>query len=35
MTSYDFAADTVCNAVRTIGERVNVQSLAFCASLFI
>ena len=35
MTSYDFVADTVGNAVRTIGERVNVQPLAFCASLFI
>ena len=35
MTFYDFTADTGCNAVRTIGQSVNIQSLAFCASLFI
>ena len=35
MRSYDFAAETTQNAVRTAGRNVNVQSLAFCASLFI
>jgi hypothetical protein len=35
MKFYDFTADTRCKAVRTIDLSVNVQSLAFCASLFI